>query len=222
MAPPRTAPLSTGASTSSPATSPEVPPPPGTRDRILETSADLLRRQGYTGTGIKQIVAEADATLGSLYHYFPGGKAHLGAETIRLAGDIYAELIPAIFDIAPDAPTGVRWFFAGAAAHLIESNYADACPIATVALEISSTNELMRIACADVFERWIGDGAARHSDAGVSAETARELAITMFAALEGAFVLARAQRSIEALEVAGEFVARAVEAAIADQQAPTG
>ena len=40
---------------------------PATRDRIVYATAELFRRQGYTGTGLKQIVAEADAPFGSLF-----------------------------------------------------------------------------------------------------------------------------------------------------------
>ncbi len=49
-----------------------------TKDRILDTTAELFRRYGYTGTGLKQVVAEAEAPFGSLYHHFPGGKEQLG------------------------------------------------------------------------------------------------------------------------------------------------
>jgi AcrR family transcriptional regulator len=185
-----------------------------TRDRLVDAGAELLGRQGYSATGVKQIVEEARAPVASLYHFFPGGKEQLGAAAIKRSGSIYAELIPAVFGIAPDVVTGVRMFFAGAAAHLVETNYEDACPIATVALEVSSSSEVMREACAEVFESWIADGVALHTEAGIPRERARELAITLFTALEGAFVFARASRSTEALEVAGEFVARAVEDAI--------
>ena len=187
-----------------------------TRDRILETSAELFRRQGYEATGVKQIVTAAQAPFGSVYHYFPGGKEQLGAEAIRLSGAMYELLIPAVLEPAPDPVTGVRNFFAGAAEHLRETGYADACPIATVALEVSSSSELMRLACADVFDRWITAGTDLHEKAGLNREQARELTIAMIAALEGAFVLARAVRSTEPLEVAGEFVARAVESALAE------
>ena len=186
----------------------------GTRDRIVEASAELFRRQGYSATGVKQIVEAARAPFGSLYHFFPGGKEQLGAEAIRVSGAIYALLIPAVLDPAPDPVTGVRDFFAGAAEHLRETGYEDACPIATVALEVSSSSETMREACAEVFESWITAGAARHSAAGISAEKARELTIGMLSALEGAFVLSRALRSTEPLEIAGELVARAVESAL--------
>jgi len=185
-----------------------------TRDRLLETSAELFRRQGYAATGVKQIITNAQAPFGSLYHHFPGGKEELGAEAIRTSGALYELLIPAVFDPAPDLVTGVRDFFAGAAAHLEETDYADACPIATVALEVSSTSETLRGACADVFERWIAAGAARHVGGGLTPEKGRELTIAMLAALEGAFVLARAMRTTEPLLVAGEMVAGAVQTAL--------
>src|SRR5437588_3879775 len=159
----------------------------GTRDRIVEMSAELFRRQGYNATGIKQIVTEAQAPFGSIYHFFPGGKEALGAEAIRTSGAIYEQLIPAVFDRAPDLVTGVRDFFAGAAAHLEETDYADACPIATVALEVSSSSQPMRNACAEVFESWIEAGAGRYAEAGISRQHARELTMAMVCALEGAF-----------------------------------
>jgi AcrR family transcriptional regulator len=185
-----------------------------TRERIIDSSAELFRKQGYAATGVKQIVTAAQAPFGSLYHFFPGGKEQLGAEAVRTSGALYELLIPAVFDPAPDLVTGVRDFFTGAAAHLLETDYADACPIATVALEVSSSSEVMREACAEVFERWIIAGAARHQSAGVDQATARRLTIGMLAALEGAFVLARALRSTEPLEVAGEMAAATVEAAL--------
>ena len=52
----------------------------GTRERILGVSAEIFRRQGYEGTGLKQIVTAAKVPFGSLYHFFPGGKEQLGAE----------------------------------------------------------------------------------------------------------------------------------------------
>jgi AcrR family transcriptional regulator len=185
-----------------------------TRERIVQQSAELFRLQGYNATGVKQIVEAAQAPFGSVYHFFPGGKEQLGAEAIRVSGALYEQLIPAVLDPAPDLVTGVRNFFAAAAAHLRETDYADACPIATVALEVSSSSEVMREACAEVFESWIAAGSQRFEAAGGSPEKARELTIAMVCALEGAFVLARALRSIEPLEIAGELMARRVEAAL--------
>ncbi len=167
-----------------------------TRERIIDSSAELFRRQGYTATGVKQIVTAARAPFGSIYHHFPGGKEQLGAEAIRRSGALYELLIPAVFDPAPDLPSAVRAFFAGAAAHLVETDYEDACPIATVALEVSSSSETMRQACAEVFESWIAAGLPRFTARRARRRPPRaSSSIGMICALEGAFVLARATRS---------------------------
>lgn len=185
-----------------------------TKDRILDTTAELFRRYGYTGTGMKQIVAEANAPFGSLYHFFPGGKEQLGDEVIRRSGRMYFELFEAIYDEAPDPATGVGDFFAGAAEVLRETDYADACPIATVALEVASTSEPLRQATAEVFESWIEGATERFAEAGIPESKARELAISSITALEGAFVLSRAIRSTEPVEIAGANASAAVRAAL--------
>jgi len=188
-----------------------------TRERIVNSSATLFRRQGYTATGVKQIVADAEAPFSSLYHFFPGGKDELAAEAIRSSGEMFRELVEGVFDAAPDALTGVHDCFAGAAETLRLTGYADACPIATVALEVASTNEPLRRATADVFDSWIASASTRFAAQGIERASARALAIVMIGALEGAFVLSRASRSTEPLEVAGAHVAAAVEAALACQ-----
>jgi AcrR family transcriptional regulator len=192
-----------------------------TKERIVERSAELFRRQGFAGTGVKQIVAEASAPFGSLYHFFPGGKEQLGEEVIRWSGAIYGQLIDAFFQPGADPVAATRAFFAGAAETLRASDYADACPIATVALEVSSTNEPMRKACADVFESWVDVAGERLVQAGLTPKCSRELAISMLASLEGAFVLARALRSTEPIEIAGATATSAVRAAVAARRRRT-
>ncbi|MEV0199589.1 TetR/AcrR family transcriptional regulator [Nonomuraea sp. NPDC050691] len=193
---------------------------PSTKERIMSAGAELFRRQGYTGTGLKQIVAEADAPFGSVYHFFPGGKEQLGAEVVRTSGAAYGRLFTAAMDGAPDPVTGVRDFFAGAGRTLVETDYADACPIATLALEVASTNEPLRHATADVFTGWITLGTAAFTKTGIGEREARELTIALLSALEGAFVLSRALRSTEPLEVAGESVAARASALLASPAAP--
>ena len=185
-----------------------------TRDRILDSSAELFRRQGYTGTGVKQIVTDADAPFGSLYHFFPGGKEQLAAETIRWSGEMYIQLFAGIAAEAPDVLGAVEQFFIGAAETLRDTDYADACPIATVALEVASTSEPLRLATAEVFESWIAAAAAYFRAAGIDAVRSRELAVTMLSLLEGAFVFCRALRSTEPLMLAGRAAVEDVRASL--------
>jgi AcrR family transcriptional regulator len=182
-----------------------------TKEKILDSSGELFRRQGYMGTGVKQILARAGAPFGSLYHHFPGGKSELGAETVRRSGALYGLLLGEFAGPEVELAKGIRAFFAGAAETLIETDYADACPIATVALETSSTDEGLRRACADVFSAWIAGGTRRFVAEGIPEDRARALVIQMLSSLEGAFVLSRALRSTEPVELAGEAVATSIE-----------
>jgi AcrR family transcriptional regulator len=187
-----------------------------TRQRIVEAGAGLLRHKGYAATGVKEIVAAAQAPFGSLYHHFPGGKEQLGEEVIRFGGAEYGKLGPLIFDAAPDVVTGVRMFFDGAADNLQATEWLAGCPIATVALEVANTSEPLRIATADVFTSWIDGLAPRFEDAGLPADRAREVAVAFIAALEGAFVLSQSWRDTSPLRIAGQTVARELEAALAE------
>ena len=180
----------------------------------MESTATLFQRQGYPATAVKQVVEAAGAPFGSLYHHFPGGKEELAEEVIRTSGAMYGQLVDLVFDPAPDVTSAVRDFFAGAAETLRQTEYADACPIETVALEVASTNDRLRRATADVFEGWTEKAAERFIGAGIDPETARALALSFICLLEGAFVLSRAARTTEALDVAGATAVRAVEDAV--------
>ncbi|HEY2481838.1 MAG TPA: TetR/AcrR family transcriptional regulator, partial [Caulobacteraceae bacterium] len=66
-------------------------PPRDTRTRLIRAAEQLLRIQGYAGTGLKQLTTTAEAPWGSLYHFFPGGKAELAVAAAAYAGEFYAE-----------------------------------------------------------------------------------------------------------------------------------
>jgi AcrR family transcriptional regulator len=186
------------ASAGPPATE-DAPTPVPTRDRILFATAELLRRQGYNGTGLKQVVAEAEAPFGSLYHHFPGGKVELADEVIRKAGAFFQALVTAVYDEEATPEEAVRAVFKGAGETLEATDYQDACPIATVALEVASTDDRLRRATAEVFEQWVAALTERVED--------RDQALAVIAALEGAFLLCRASRSTEPMRAAGEMAA---------------
>jgi AcrR family transcriptional regulator len=177
-----------------------------TKERIRRATADLLRVQGYAGTGLKSIAAEARAPFGSIYHFFPGGKEQLAEDVIRESGAAYGDLFELLLGPAPDLLSGVTAAFDGAAQTLLDTGFADACPIATVALEVANTNEVLRRATADVFDGWVEKGIPQFTRWGIDAATARTLALAVIINLEGAFVLARAHRSVEPLQVAGATV----------------
>jgi AcrR family transcriptional regulator len=193
---------------------------PPTRDRIVTATAELLRRQGYNGTGLKQISSAAEATLGSIYHFFPGGKADLAEEAIRVSSAAYLELLELIWSEAPNAPTAVTDFFDAAAHVLEETEYIDACPIGTVALEVASSMEGLREATADVFDSWISSVATRLRDVGIARRTSHELAVALVATFEGGLMLSRATRSSAPLRSTGKLARKMVADAMTGGGAP--
>ena len=188
-----------------------------TRERFLTAATQLFRRQGYSSTGLKQIVADGGAPLGSLYHFFPGGKQDLALQGIAHTAERYEQLLDRVFRQSADTgQAAVKWFNWAARA-LEESDFADGCPIGTVACEIASTDEPLRKASAAVFDSWRSRVAAQLVSNGVKPAQARRLAIFAVASLEGAIMLARVQRSTQPLRDTGRVVADTLVAATSVQ-----
>ncbi|GGW70896.1 putative transcriptional regulator, TetR family protein [Streptomyces lucensis JCM 4490] len=185
-----------------------------TRRRILDAGTELFRRRGYTGTGMKQIAEAAGAPFGSIYHFFPGGKAQLAEEVVRTSGAVYLGLISALMTPYEDRVAATADAFTAAAGTLAELDFADPCPIATVAMEVASTDETLRQATSEVFDSWIGQLAGYYAQGGVPEPAARETASSVVALLEGAFMLGRAARSTAPVLAAGHAAAAIVRAAL--------
>jgi AcrR family transcriptional regulator len=186
---------------------------PDTRTRIREAAAVLFRRHGYSATGLKRIAAQSGAPFGSIYHFFPGGKEQLAEDTIRTSGPQYMQMVLALLDSVPDPLESLANAFRVAADDLAATGYADACPIATVALEVASSNEALRVATTEVFDEWIAGGTEWFARWVPDREVARHLAYSMIMILEGAFVLSRAARDPRPLSVAGRSMVELARAA---------
>ena len=187
-----------------------------TKDRLLRAGERLFRTQGYAGTGLKELTQAAEAPWGSLYHFFPGGKAQLGAEVMAYAGQLYLAGWRRAFERRGDPGEAVEKVFLAEVGILEASGYADGCPIASVTLDIASTNEALRTACAEVFASWTDAIEQGFRAAGAPREDAAALAGFVLSALEGAIVLSRAARSPAPLLQSARFVSAAI-----DQQAQT-
>jgi AcrR family transcriptional regulator len=142
---------------------------PETRARLVRAAEQLFRVQGYAGTGLKQLTAAAGAPWGSLYHFFPKGKAELAAAAAAHAGEIYAEGWRRAFDQADDPAEAVWRIFEGEVRVLEGSDYRNGCPIASMTLDVASLDEDLRRACDGAFGQWLAamsQGFEAHGPAG--------------------------------------------------------
>jgi AcrR family transcriptional regulator len=187
-----------------------------TRDRIIVATNELFRRQGYNGTSLSQISAASEATIGSIYHFFPGGKEALAVAVVETTAAVYRELFQSIIAEADNPAAAYIDFFAGAAAVLEESDFIDPCPIGTIAREVANTSEPLRQAAKGAFDSWIAAAHSHLTTAGIPTDVANELAAVFVSTVEGMFVLSRTQRDTSSLHAAGRCLAALVEQAVSD------
>lgn len=160
----------------------------------------LLGTQGYSATGLNQLVADSGFPKGSIYHHFPGGKEEIAAAAVRKAGTDSANATRQAFratDTAADAVVGViTWL----AEQLRSSSYRYGCSIAAASLGVGGDAPELRQACADAFESWLDAVADGLVGVGWSADAARSDAGVILATIEGALVMSRATGTTDVLD----------------------
>jgi AcrR family transcriptional regulator len=175
------------------------------RVRLLDAAEEMLREVGMAGTGIKDVVARSGAPIGSLYHYFPDGKAQLVSESLRIHADKSRRLLEHFFDGKQTAAAAVSRLFDTAADAFERAGAYKGCAVGAVALDLMPGDTALREICRSTFADWAAIIAPRlpHSN-----ERARHAsAVTIVAALEGAFVLAKAAQSGDPFRDVGECLA---------------
>lgn len=182
----------------------------GTRARIVLATARLLQRQGYEATGMKEIAREANATLGSIYHFFPGGKQELAVEAIRHSNREYADGLRPGLDSSSDPGEAIIACTRILAEYLRESDWVCGCPVSATALEtLGRTPEIQR-AVADAYQVWqdLVFDMLRRAD--IAEDDARALACTIMNTVEGAELACQISRTEVPLLVAGKHLAQLI------------
>ncbi|MBL1103284.1 TetR/AcrR family transcriptional regulator [Streptomyces sp. 5-8] len=173
----------------------------GPRERMVFSAAQLIRRGGVTATGMREVAAHADAPRGSLQHYFPGGKEQLVSEAVEWAGRYAGKRIGRFLEgLEHPSPSGL---FAAMAAQWTDEYAADGfaagCPVAAATVDCASTGDATRQAAAAAFATWRAPLAEALTGLAVPAARAEPLATLMISALEGAILMARAERDVRPL-----------------------
>lgn len=168
------------------------------RENMLLSAVTLFRRHGIDATAIGDVIADADAPRGSIYHHFPGGKPQLAEEATRRAGTVMGTAISQ--HLAADGPANTISFLVELfRKELLASDFESGCPIAAGALEGGGT-PAARAAAGESFTAWESVIAASLWQAGVPMKRAESLSTTAIAATEGAIMLAKAQHSTRSLD----------------------
>lgn len=173
------------------------------RAKLVSAAGALLRRQGFHGTGLAEIVTESGAPRGSLYFYFPGGKEELACEALEASGAEWRAKLDEVIAAAANPGEAVEGVCRALAEDLVASGFENGCPIATVALEASGTSEAVRKTCAAQFGNWERLIAEKLVTEGLPRAMAEAAGTFVLGAVEGAMMLSRVRRDPAPLLQAG-------------------
>jgi TetR/AcrR family transcriptional regulator, transcriptional repressor for nem operon len=159
-----------------------------THERIVSVAARAIRRSGYDGTGVADIMKEAGLTHGAFYSHFASREAML-AEAV---GKACTESAAAAAQMAAQEPSGnaLASMLGGYLSRAHVDNVELGCPLAALGSETSrQTPEVRRVLTRHIKE--MIDLVARQSpDWGKPG--AHERALVTLSTMVGALLLARA------------------------------
>ncbi|MDH6455976.1 MULTISPECIES: TetR/AcrR family transcriptional regulator [unclassified Streptomyces] len=188
----------------------------GARERMVFSAAQLIRRDGVAATGMREVAAHAGAPRGSLQHYFPGGKEQLVNEAVAWAGRYAGNRVARFLAALPEpTPSGLfaqmvrQW-----TDEYEQAGFAGGCPVAAATVDWAESTASTRVAAAEAFAGWTGPVAGALADMGVPGERAGALATLMVSALEGAILMARAERDTRPLSTVARELGPLLDAAV--------
>ncbi len=169
------------------------------RASMIRSAAVLFGSRGLCATSFADVLADSGAPRGSIYHHFPGGKRQLAEDAIAWTS---AQVLAHLDACPADTAAGVlAWFVDLWRQSVQASGGSSGCPVAGIAVDVGDADDdgLMAAARA-AFAQWTDRLADKLREAGLTADRCGPVATTALAAMEGALILCRAERSIEPLE----------------------
>lgn len=161
-----------------------------------------LQQRGYHGIGLNELLAQAGAPKGVLYHHFPGGKAALAVAAIESSVQRICTRLDTLLTAAP-LEQGLRAWLTGAEQLLEKTGFASGCPLATVALESTPDDLEIRAALAAGFAEFrkrIAAALVRQHRPQAQADAVAALIVSAY---EGGLMQARVSQSIEPMRQVG-------------------
>lgn len=178
-------------------------PPASTADRLVVAALRLFSEKGYGSTSVADILREAGANSGSLYHAFPT-KQDLLLEVLRRYRDgIHPMLLAPAWEGVDDPIERIFALLARYRAMLTDNDCVYGCPIGSLALELHEPDPPVRELLAVNFEGWV---AAIQSCLDAARERlpkktdTRRLAQFVLTVMEGGVMQSRTHRGPEAFD----------------------
>jgi len=192
-----------------------LPAIPKHRQPIIDAAVSLFRRQGYSGTGLSDVVEASGAPKGSLYHYFPAGKPSIAVAAVEEAGRRVAATVAQLAQETPSTGALLRAHARLLAGWMRQSGFRDGCPITTVLLELAPADRAVAQAGRDAYAARLTILTDKLVADGFPVPRAERLAGLCTSAIQGALIQARVERSGAPLETAAEELAQMLDDLVA-------
>src|SRR5689334_9899468 len=129
---------------------------PATRERLVLTAMKLFWEKGYESTSVADVLREARANSGSLYHFFPGKQDLLIAVLEMYRDGIGAMLLEPAWKGVDDPIERVFALLARYRHSIVSTGCVYGCPIGSLALEIHEPDPPVRALMMANFDAWVG------------------------------------------------------------------
>lgn len=193
-----------------------------TRDRLVFAAMKLFGEKGYLSTSVQDILREAGANAGSLYHAFPTKQDVLVAVLDLYRQGIEPMLLAPAWEGVTDPVEKVFALLAAYRGMLQATDCLYGCPIGSIALELHEPDPPVRELLSANFNGWIAHVERCLVEAGdrLPADLDRHMAaILVLNVMEGGVMQSRTHRTLEAFDasVAGlrDYIDRLEQAASA-------
>ena len=181
-----------------------MPSVPKHREPIIDAAVTLFRRQGYSTTGLNEIVSESGAPKGSLYYYFPKGKASIAVAAIEEAGARVERTVREISEATSSTAELLQEHARLLAKWMKASHFRDGCPITTVLLELAPGDRAVTSAGRKAYAARLKVVEEKLIEDGCEPLDAQRLAVLCVSALQGALIQSRVERSGGPIEIAAQ------------------
>jgi TetR/AcrR family transcriptional regulator, transcriptional repressor for nem operon len=174
-----------------------------TRERILGVAIRLFWLKGYGATSIADILHEAGANAGSLYHFFPTKQDLLLAVLDRYRQGIGPMLLEPAWEGVADPIERVFALLGRYRRSLADTECSYGCPIGSLALELHEPDPAVRELLSANFEGWVAAVQRCLDEAGARLPAdvdRRELAVFVLTTMEGGVMQARTHRTLETFD----------------------
>lgn len=163
----------------------------------------LFGEKGFLSTSVQDILREAGANAGSLYHFFPTKQDVLVAVLDMYRLGIEPMLLAPAWDGVADPIERVFALLAGYRRALAESDCLYGCPIGSIALELHEPDPPVRELLSVNFDGWVSHVERCLVDAGerLPADLDRhQTAILVLNVMEGGVMQSRTHRTLDAFD----------------------